>query len=102
MLSITQQNFENETLAQAFKIDDGVVSINYGFNSGGYEHYQYFITADGETLAIDTVLNEFHSVLFNDPNDEQWFIVGVDVNWEDPELYDAHTNEKIPSAYGEE
>lgn len=99
MLSITQKNFENEFLANAFNIDMGVVSIKWGANSGGYEKYQYFITADGGCLAIETVLNEFHVVDFNDENDPQWHIVGVDVNYENHDLYDDHTNQLIPAAY---
>lgn len=99
MLSITQKNFENEFLANALDIDMGVVSIKYGANSGGYEIFQYFVTADGGCLAIETVLNEFHKVDFNDADDPQWYIVGVDVNYENHELYDDHTNQLIPAAY---
>lgn len=101
MISTTQKNFENTFLAEVFKITDGVVSINYGFNSGGYERFVYFVTADGGTLAINTVLNEFSKVDFNDEYDPQWYIVGYDVNYEDDDLYDDHTNEKIESAYGD-
>lgn len=101
-MPIVQTNFENQFLAELFKITDGVVSINYGFNSGGYESFVYFYTQDGGKLAIDTVLNEFTKVNFNDDNDPQWFIIGYDVNYEDPELYDDHTNELIPCAYDPE
>lgn len=30
-----------------------------------------------------------------------WAVVGVDVNWEDDNLYCAHCNARIESAYGE-
>lgn len=100
-LPVVQTNFENQFLAEVFKIDNGVVSINYGFNSGGYEKFIYFITADGAALAIDTVLNEFSKVDFNDEYDPQWYIIGYDVNYEDEDLFDGHTNQKIESAYGE-
>ncbi|YP_010843335.1 hypothetical protein ACQ27_gp451 [Klebsiella phage K64-1] len=100
-LPVVQTNFENQFLAEVFKIDNGVVSINYGFNSGGYEKFIYFVTADGGCLAIDTVLNEFSKVDFNDDNDPQWYIVGYDVNYEDEDLYDDHTNQKIESAWGD-
>ncbi len=99
MLSNTQSNFENEIISQAIRLEDGTPSIIWGANSGGYEKYQYFITADGGCLAIDTVINEFHKVNFNDPYDPQWHIVAVEVNYEDHDLYDDHTGEKIEPAY---
>lgn len=99
MLSNTQSNFENEFINGAIRLDDGTPSINWGFNSGGYEKHQYFITADGGCLAIDTVINEYHKVNFNDPDDSQWHIVGVEVNYENDDLYDDHTGEKIEPAY---
>ena len=99
MLSNAQNNFENEFIAGAIRLTDGNPSINWGYNSGGYEKYQYFITADSGCLAIDTVINEYHKVNFNDPDDRQWYIVGVQVNYEDNDLYDDHTGEQIKPAY---
>jgi len=100
-ISNVQANFENEIIAQALRLDDGVARINYGFNSGGYEQYQYFITADGGILGINTVMVNIQSINFNDPDDSQWYIVGVDVNYEDDTLTDDHTGERLESAYGE-
>lgn len=99
MLSNTQSNFENEFIANAIKLVDGNASIKYGFNSGGYERHQYFITADGGCLGIDTVINEIHKINFNDPDDSEWHIVGVNVNYEDDYLYDDHTGLPIEPAY---
>ena len=98
-LSNAQNNFENEFIAGAIKCNDGIPCINYGFNSGGYERYQYFVTADGGCLSIGTIINEFHKVNFNDPNDPQWYIVGIDVNYENYDLIDDHTGEHIEAAY---
>lgn len=101
MLSNVQANFENEIIAQALRLDDGVARINYGFNSGGYEQYQYFITDDGGVLGINTVMANIQSINFNDPYDRQFYIVGVEVNYEDDTLTDDHTGEYLESAYGE-
>lgn len=98
-LSNVQANFENEFISNAIRLDNGVANINYGFNSGGYERYQYFITADAGVLGINTVMANIQSVNFNDPNDEQWHIVGVDVNYEDTNLIDDHTGEYLEAAY---
>lgn len=101
MLSNVQANFENEFISQAIRLEDGVAYINYGFNSGGYERYQYFVTADGGVLGINTVMLNIQSINFNDPDDSQWYIVGIDVNYEDDTLTDDHTGEYLESAYGE-
>lgn len=93
-------NLENEFIANAISIDvNGTVSIKHGYNSGGYESYQYFITKDGGVLAIQTVIDEIDNVDFNDEFDPQWYIVGVAVNYEDNNLYDSCTNKLIPPAY---
>lgn len=93
-------NLENEFIANAISIDvNGTVSINHGYNSGGYASHQYFITKDGGTLAIQTVIDEIDNVDFNDEFDPQWYIVGVEVNYEDNHLYDSHTDKLIESVY---
>jgi hypothetical protein len=39
----------------------------------------------------------------NEPDrDAGWIAVRLEINYEDPDLYCAHTNERIPSAYGED
>ncbi len=96
-------NLENEFIANAISIDvNGTVSINHGYNSGGYASHQYFVTKDGGTLAIQTVIDEIDNVDFNDEFDPQWYIVGVAVNYEDNDLYDSHTDKLIPSVYDSE
>ncbi|AZU97972.1 hypothetical protein ENKO_554 [Klebsiella phage fENko-Kae01] len=102
MIANVQANFENQFINEILRLDDGVARINYGFNSGGYESNVYFYTADGGTLAIDTVIVEIQKVNFNDENDPQWYIIGYDVNYEDQDLYDSHTGQQIIPAYGDE
>lgn len=69
---------------------------------GGYP--LYFITSDGGALAFDTVRDNLRSVLdsIRTKCDDGWRVVACEVNYEDPELYDDHTGEKIESAYGED
>jgi hypothetical protein len=68
---------------------------------GGYP--QYIVMADGEALSIAAARSEFgliaRATLFSERRD-CWRAEGVQVNWEDTQLYCAHTNEKIESAYG--
>lgn len=97
-----EKNILNTELAKYLKFENGKARINFGYNSGGYESYLYFITKDGGVLGIGTVLEEIESVDFNDEDDSQWFIVGSAVNYEDYDLYDSHTNKLIPAAYEKE
>ncbi len=83
------------------KVFDKDLTLNYGFNSGGYENYQFFITADGGILSLETVQDELKSdpALFDDEDDPQWYIVASNVNYEDNNLYCDHSNKLIPAAY---
>jgi len=67
---------------------------------GGYP--LYFVCTDGEPLSFESARKEFDCIVdgfrFGDP---AWTIIGVDVNWENEELFCSHSNERIESAYGE-
>ena len=69
---------------------------------GGYP--LYFITSDGSALSFETVRKEIKQVLweirYNDNGG--WRVIGVDVNYEDPALFCAHSGERIESAYAED
>lgn len=70
---------------------------------GGYPIY--FICADGEALSFDAVVENAELVrdaIIQHDTHSGWCVVASDINWEDNELYCAHTNERIESAYGEE
>ena len=64
----------------------------------------FFITSDGGALAFNTVRKNLRSVLdsIRTKCDDGWRVVACEVNYEDAELYDDHTGEKIESAYGED
>lgn len=64
----------------------------------------FFITSDGGALAFDTVRDNLRGVLdsIRTKCDDGWRVVACEVNYEDTELYDDHTGEKIESAYGED
>jgi hypothetical protein len=67
---------------------------------GGYP--LFFITADGGALSFATVRNEWRCIvrahLYNDRRCG-WFVEGADINWDDSDLTDDHTGERIQSAY---
>jgi hypothetical protein len=64
----------------------------------------YFITSDGGALSFDTVRANLRNVLdsIRTESRDGWRVVACEVNYEDSELYDDHTGEQIPSAYGED
>jgi hypothetical protein len=68
---------------------------------GGYP--RYFVMADGEPLSFEAAKAERRLILeaIRDQDDSGWRIVGVDINWEDPDLFCSHTNNRIESAYAE-
>lgn len=101
-MNIIESNFKNQKIAEVLRLDGNEAKINYGYNSGGYESYIYFITKDSGTLSINTVIDQINSVDFNDEDDSQWFIVGYEINYENDEIYDDHTGIRIPSANDDE
>lgn len=68
---------------------------------GGYP--KYFVTSDGEALSFAAVRAEFRQVMnaVRHRLNDGWRVISVDINWENPELYCAHTGERIESAYAE-
>jgi len=68
---------------------------------GGYPCY--FVADDGEALSFDAVRENYKSVLraVREQDDDGWLVVGIEINYEDQDLYCAHCGKKIESAYGE-
>lgn len=65
----------------------------------------FFITADGGVLSYDTVKEERETIaeaIEDDDTSGGWRVNAADVNWEDPDLIDDHTGERIESAYAED
>jgi len=68
---------------------------------GGYP--LYWLMADGEACAFDVAKSERRQMLEAiaerkiRPHD-QWLPIALEVNWEDADLYCAHTGKKIESA----
>jgi hypothetical protein len=69
---------------------------------GGYPIF--FVTADGGALSFATVWEERKIIAraIADGDDAQWRVVASDVNWEDAELFDDHSGNRIESAYAED
>lgn len=68
---------------------------------GGYP--KYFVTADGGALSFDAAKEEADQIrdAIRDNDNSGWRVIGVDINWEDPDLICDHTGERIESAYAE-
>jgi hypothetical protein len=69
---------------------------------GGYP--LYFLTSDGEVLSFAVVRAEFKLIAraIQDHDNSGWRVVGCDINYEDQDLYCAHTGMPIEAAYGED
>jgi hypothetical protein len=66
---------------------------------GGYQ--MFFVTSDGEALSFDTARNEFALLVDAFRTDTTWRVIGCDINYEDNELYCAHSGDKISAAYSD-
>lgn len=68
---------------------------------GGYPCY--FVADDGEALSFDAVRENYKSVLraVREQDDDGWLVVGVEINYEDQDLYCVQSGKRIESAYGE-
>ena len=68
---------------------------------GGYP--LYILMHDGEALSIAAARDNFRQICQSTIGHHRdgWEAAGVDVNWEDGDLYCAHTGERIEAAYGE-
>jgi hypothetical protein len=66
---------------------------------GGYP--LYFVTADGAALSFKSAKAERRNILeaLRDKDNSSWRVVGVDVNYENAELYCDHSGERIEAAY---
>lgn len=67
---------------------------------GGYPIF--YVVADGGVLCPECARMAEAEGLANDSEDEQWYIVAADVNYEDEQLFCDHCYAHIPSAYGED
>jgi hypothetical protein len=68
---------------------------------GGYP--LYWLMSDGEACAFSVASTERRNMLqaIRDNCRNGWRPVALEINWEDTELYCAHTGSHIESAYGE-
>lgn len=68
---------------------------------GGYPIF--YVCADGECLCPKCVA-ENRELIESAPEylDDQWNVIGQDINWEDSSMYCAHCNSRIESAYAED
>lgn len=71
--------------------------LEYDFYAwpGGYEIHYY--TADNGVLCHDCANDNLIRTI--DPDSPDFYIVGEDVNWEEPDLFCDHCNRKIGPEY---
>lgn len=84
-------------------VSDVKSALRYGNYSdvGGYP--LFFITSDGSALSFESARDNFYQVCYSIKHDinDGWKITGVDINYEDNDLYCEHSGEKIDCAYGD-
>jgi hypothetical protein len=85
----------------AADLDTALESGPYAW-PGGYP--LFFIAHDGEALSFATVEEnrEIIADAIAEGDRSDWHVIEMVVNWEDANLYCAHSNERIESAYAED
>jgi len=72
---------------------------------GGYP--TYFITDDGQALSHEAALANRELIEdairehLDSGGKDDWLVIALEINWEDPDLFCSHTGERIMSAYAE-
>lgn len=69
---------------------------------GGYP--TYFVTNDGAALCHHCVSKERRNILdsVHHKQNDGWRVVCLDINYEDPQLFCDHCDDRIESAYAED
>ncbi len=95
------QSRHHTTIATGLQLRETLRAGPYAW-PGGYP--LYFVADDGEALSFDSVRANIRQVLrsIRDGVNDGWRVLGVDVNYEDPALFCAHSGDRIPSAYSED
>ena len=85
-IQLTSRKFRDKLIASPYTWPDG--------------YPQFAVTHDGAALCHKCCKSESSQIGFTYGNDG-WAIVGLEVNWKDENLYCAHCDERIESAYAE-
>jgi hypothetical protein len=95
--------------AQTFQVIHNAAELKATLRAGGFAwpggYPMYFVMADGEAISFKTAranLRELLAAIANPSPHDSWRVYGCEINYEDGDLYDAHTNERIESAYAED
>ena len=86
-----------------FSFRDLITSLREGGHTSIGCYPKFYYTADGEALSHEAVKENLLLIgrAMKSGYDQQWEVVGVDCNWEDPNMYCSHTYKRIESAYEE-
>ena len=85
------------TQSKSLRFADQLANQPYAW-PGGYPLFA--ITSDGAALCSKCCKTERESIGTTTGSDG-WCVIGVDANWEDPQLFCDHCSDRIESAYAE-
>ena len=86
------------TQSRSLRLADQLSNSPYAW-PGGYPLFA--ITSDGAALCKKCAATERASIGTTTGTDG-WCVVGIDINYEDPELFCDHCGDRIESAYAED
>ena len=85
-------------------VSDLKAALRYGEVTWPGCYPLYFLCSDGEAMSFESVRDNLRLVMqaIHDKDNSGWRVVAVDTNWEDSELFCAHSGERIPCAYSDD
>jgi hypothetical protein len=86
------------TKSRSLRFADQLSSSPYAW-PGGYPLFA--ITSDGAALCKKCAATE-RALIGTTTGTDGWCVVGIDINYEDPELFCDHCGDRIESAYAED
>lgn len=80
-----------------------IQSLREGKYSSLGSYPKFWLCDDGGELSYEAVVENIWLVArsVRDKRKDGWQVIGVDINWEDADMYCSHTGKRIPSAYAE-
>ena len=93
------RDFEDlDPASQLARLRADLRAVKWPYGATSY----YYFTADGATLSPAAVRDNYREIreaLKTNDRRSGWYVIGADLNFEDPDLYCDHTGARIPAEY---
>ncbi len=90
-------------MAEKYTVRNFLDQLRSGPYTSAGSYPIFFYCADGEVLSFKAAKENVWTIAraIRDGYEKQWIVIGGEINYENTNLYCAHTSERIESAYCE-